>query len=139
MWRNSLVRLPVCFESRTTAASFRKLLDKKAYSYKRTTSSRTYTKVSFVIAHEKTAMVYRYIIDDSKLKADIWEENPSSGNVTYIEIESDDENAKHKLLKEFALALPRKPWEYTITQRIRNGWFSQGIFRAKAKWENYVK
>ena len=134
-----MVRLPVCFESRTTAASFRKLLDKKEYSYKRTTSSRTYTKVSFVIAHEKTAMVYRYIINDSKLKADIWEENPSSGNVTYIEIESDDEEAKSKLLKEFALSLPRKPWKYTFTQRIRNGWFSQGIFQAKSKWKNYVK
>ena len=134
-----MVRLPVCFESRTTAASFRKLLDKKEYSYKRTTSSRTYTKVSFVIAHEKTAMVYRYIIDDSKLKADIWEENPSSGNITYIEIESDDDEAKNELLKEFAFTLPRKPWEYTFTQRIRNGWFSQGIFRAKSKWKNYVK
>tara|TARA_B100001113_G_C20930424_1_gene544137 strand:+ start:254 stop:658 length:405 start_codon:yes stop_codon:yes gene_type:complete len=134
-----LVKLPVCFESRTTAASFRKLLDKKDYKYKRTTSSKTYTKVSFVIAHEKTAMVYRYIIDDSRLKADIWEENPSSGNITYIEIESDDEYAKNELLKEFALSLPRKPWEYTFTQKIRNGWFSQGIFRAKAKWKNYVK
>jgi len=134
-----LVKLPVCFESRTTAASFRKLLDKKDYKYKRTTSSKTYTKVSFVIAHEKTAMVYRYIIDDSGLKADIWEENPSSGNITYIEIESDDEYAKNELLKEFALSLPRKPWEYTFSQRIRNGWFSQGIFRAKAKWKNYVK
>ncbi len=134
-----MVKLPVCFESRTTAASFRKLLDKKDYKYKRTTSSKTYTKVSFVIAHEKTAMVYRYIIDDSRLKADIWEENPSSGNITYIEIESDDEYAKNELLKEFALSLPRKPWEYTFTQKIRNGWFSQGIFRAKAKWKNYVK
>ena len=134
-----MVKLPVCFESRTTAASFRKLLDKKNYKYKRTTSSKTYTKVSFVIAHEKTAMVYRYIIDDSGLKADIWEENPSSGNITYIEIESDDEYAKNELLKEFALSLPRKPWEYTFTQKIRNGWFSQGIFRAKAKWKNYVK
>ena len=134
-----MVKLPVCFESRTTAASFRKLLDKKDYKYKRTTSSKTYTKVSFVIAHEKTAMVYRYIIDDSRLKADIWEENPSSGNITYIDIESDDEYAKNELLKEFALSLPRKPWEYTFTQKIRNGWFSQGIFRAKAKWKNYVK
>ena len=134
-----MVRLPVCFESRTTAASFRKLLDKKKYSYKRTTSSRTYTKVSFVIAHEKTAMVYRYLIDNSKFKADIWEENPSSGNITYIEIESDDKDAKNELLKEFAFSLPRKPWEYTFTQKIRNGWFSQGIFRAKSKWEKYIK
>ncbi len=134
-----MVKLPVCFESRTTAASFRKLLDKKEFNYKRTTGSRTYTKVSFVIAHEKTAMVYKYDIENSKIKADIWEENPSSGNITYIEIESEEKKLENELLKDFALSLPRKPWEYTITQKLRNGWFSQGIFRAKSKWENYLK
>jgi len=134
-----LVKLPVCFESRTTAASFRKLLDKKEFNYKRTTVSRTYTKVSFVIAHEKSAMVYKYDIENSKIKADIWEENPSSGNITYIEIESEEKKLENELLKDFALSLPRKPWEYTITQKLRNGWFSQGIFRAKSKWENYLK
>tara|TARA_B100000676_G_C17927935_1_gene759180 strand:- start:565 stop:969 length:405 start_codon:yes stop_codon:yes gene_type:complete len=134
-----LVKLPVCFESRTTAASFRKLLDKKEFNYKRTTGSRTYTKVSFVIAHEKSTMVYKYDIENSKIKADIWEENPSSGNITYIEIESEEKKLENELLKDFALSLPRKPWEYTITQKLRNGWFSQGIFRAKSKWENYLK
>ena len=134
-----MVKLPVCFESRTTAASFRKLLDKKEFNYKRTTGSRTYTKVSFVIAHEKSAMVYKYDIENSKIKADIWEENPSSGNITYIEIESEEKKLENELLKDFALSLPRKPWEYTITQTLRNGWFSQGIFRAKSKWENYLK
>ena len=133
------MRLPICFESRTTAASFRKLLDKKNYTYKRSTSSRTYTKVSFVIAHERTAIVYRYILNESKLKADIWEENPSSGNITYIELESEDESVKKELLKDFILFLPRKPWEYTFTQKLRNGWLSQGIFRAKSKWERYLK
>ena len=134
-----MVKLPVCFESRTTAASFRKLLDKKKFNYKRTTGSRTYTKVSFVIAHEKTAMVYKYDIENSKIKADIWEENPSSGNITYIEIETEEKKIESELLRDFALSLPRKPWEYTITQKLRNGWFSQGIFRAKSKWENYLK
>jgi len=134
-----LVKLPVCFESRTTAASFRKLLDKKEFNYKRTTGSRTYTKVSFVIAHEKSAMVYKYDIENSKIKADIWEENPSSGNITYIEIETEEKKIENELLRDFALSLPRKPWEYTITQKLRNGWFSQGIFRAKSKWENYLK
>ena len=134
-----MVKLPVCFESRTTAASFRKLLDKKEFNYKRTTGSRTYTKVSFVIAHEKTAMVYKYDIENSKIKADIWEENPSSGNITYIEIETEEKKVENELLRDFALSLPRKPWEYTITQKLRNGWLSQGIFRAKSKWETYLK
>ena len=134
-----MVRLPVCFESRTTAASFRNLLDRNKYKYQRLTDRRTYTKVSFVIAHEQTAMVYRYIIDELKIKADIWEENPSSGNVTYIEIVGEDEKKINDILKEFAITLPRKPWEYTVFQKLRNGWFSQGIFRAKSKWEKHVK
>ena len=134
-----MVKLPVCFESRTTAASFRKLLDKKKFNYERTTGSRTYTKVSFVIAHEKSAMVYKYDIENSKIKADIWEEKPSSGNITYIELESEEKKLENELLRDFALSLPRKPWEYTITQKLRNGWFSQGIFRAKSKWETYLK
>tara|TARA_B100001287_G_C22523144_1_gene453709 strand:+ start:302 stop:580 length:279 start_codon:yes stop_codon:yes gene_type:complete len=92
-----------------------------------------------VIAHEKTAMVYRYIIEDSKIKADIWEENPISGNITYIELKGEDKNKINVILKEFALSLPRKPWEYTVFQKLRNGWFSQGIFRAKSKWEDYVR
>ena len=134
-----MLKLPVCFESRTTAASFRKLLDKKEYNYKRTTERHTHTKVSFVIAHEKTAMVYKYDIENSKIKANIWEENPISGNITYIEIETEEKKIENELLRDFALSLPRKPWEYTITQKLRNGWFSQGIFRAKSKWENYLK
>ena len=134
-----MVKLPVCFESRTTAASFRKLLDKKEFNYKRTTGSRTYTKVSFVIAHEKTAMVYKYDTENFKIKTDIWEETPSSGNISCIELESKEKNLENELLRHFASYLPRKPWEYTITQKLRNGWLSQGIFRAKSKWETYLK
>ena len=84
-------------------------------------------------------MVYRYMLEESKIKADIWEENPSSGNVTYIELEGEDKDKINHLLKEFALSLTRKTWEYTVFQKLRNGWFSQGIFRAKSKWENYVR
>ena len=134
-----MVKLPVCFESRTTAASFRKLLDKKEYNYKRTTERHTHTKVSFVIAHEKTAMVYKYDTENSKIKTDIWEEKPSSGNISCIELESKEKNLENELLRHLASSLPRKPWEYTITQKLRNGWFSQGIFRAKSKWENYLE
>ena len=134
-----MVKLPVCFESRTTAASFRKLLDKKEYNYKRTTERLTHTKVSFVIAHEKTAMVYKYDTENSKIKTDIWEEKPSSGNINCIELESKEKNLENELLRHFASSLPRKTWEYTITQKLRNGWLSQGIFRAKSKWENYLK
>ena len=134
-----MVKLPVCFESRTTAASFRKLLDKKEYNYKRTAERHTHTKVSFVIAHEKTAMVYKYDTENSKIKTDIWEEKPSSGNISCIELGSKEKNLENELLRPLASSLPRKPWEYTITQKLRKGWLSQGIFRAKSKWETYLK
>ena len=134
-----MVKLPVCFESKSTATVFRSLLDELKYKYKRTNVNRSYTSIAIVIAMEKTALVYRYEIHDIAVVIDIWEEKPGSGKVTYIEMRGDENEKISNLLKQFSEKLPRKPWEYTFTQRIRNGWFSQGIFRAKAKWKNYVK
>ena len=81
-----MVKLPVCFESRSTATIFRKLLDEMGHEYKRKNVNRSYTRVAVVIALERTALVHRYEIGDEDLIVDIWEEKPSSGSVTYIEI-----------------------------------------------------
>ena len=80
-----MVKLPICFESKSTATVFRSLLDELGYKYKRTNVNRSYSSVAIVIAMEKTALVYRYEIDDISMIADIWEEKPGSGKVTYIE------------------------------------------------------
>ncbi|PBO81148.1 MAG: hypothetical protein COC13_03965, partial [Methanobacteriota archaeon] len=56
------------------------------HEYKRKNVNRSYTRVAVVIALERTALVHRYEIGDGDLIVDIWEEKPSSGSVTYIEI-----------------------------------------------------
>ena len=133
-----MVKLPVCFESRSTATAFRSLLDELGYKYKRENVSRSYTKVAIVIALERTAMVYRYELDESNLTVDIWEEKPSSGGVTYIEMKGGDEEEYRMILQKFSKRLPRKPWEYTFSQKLRNGWFSQGIMGAKKSWHKVI-
>ena len=128
------MKLPVCFEPKSTAMIFRSLLDELGYQYKRTNVNRTYSSIAIVIALERTAMVYRYEVNELDAIIDIWSERPSSGNITYIEIKGKNEKDNKKILKLFSEKLPRKPWEYTIGQKIRNGWFSQGILGAKKSW-----
>jgi len=134
-----LVKLPVCFESRSTASVFRNLLDELGYQYRRTNVNRSYTKVAIVIAFERTALVHRYEIEKKNIIVDIWEEIPNSGRVTYLEIKGGKDEEKKMLLKKFSEKLPRKPWDYTFGQKIRNGWFSQGIYRAKQSWKKIIK
>ena len=134
-----MVKLPVCFESKSTAAIFRKLLDELGYQYQRKSINRSYTRVAIVIALERTALVHRYEIEDNNIIVDIWEEIPNSGRVTYLEIRGGEDDEKKILLKKFSEKLPRKPWEYTLGQKIRNGWFSQGIYGAKKSWNKMIQ
>ena len=133
-----MVKLPVCFESKSTATVLRSLLDELEYSYERKNVHRSYSSVAIVIALERTAMVYRYIIKNISTTIDIWEERPNSGNITYVEVRGEDSLKIKELLQKFSEKLPRKPWEYTITQKLRNGWFSQGIMGAKKSWYNVI-
>ena len=134
-----MVKLPVCFESKSTAATFRRLLDELGYQYQRKNINRSYTRVAIVIALERTALVHRYEIEDNNIIVDIWEEIPNSGRVTYLEIKGGEDDEMKILLKKFSEKLPRKPWEYTLGQKIRNGWFSQGIYGAKKSWNKMIQ
>ena len=132
------MKLPICFESKSSATVFRSLLDELGYSYKRTNVNRSYSAVAIVIAIERSAMVYRYEIEDISATIDIWEERPNSGNVTYIEIKGGERKMIKNMLIQFSEKLPRKPWEYTVGQKLRNGWFSQGITGAKNSWMKVI-
>ena len=133
-----MVKLPVCFESRSTATVFRKLLDELGYEYKRKNVNRSYTKVAVVLALERTALVHRYVIEKDDITVDIWEEKPSAGSVTYIELRGGEKAVRKELLQKFSRKLPRKPWEYTFGQKLRNGWLSQGILGAKRSWHKVI-
>ena len=132
------MKLPICFESKSSATVFRSLLDELGYRYKRTNVNRSYSAVAIVIAIERSAMVYRYEIEDMSATIDIWEERPNSGNVTYIEIKGGERKMIKNMLIQFSEKLPRKPWEYTVRQKLRNGWFSQGITGAKNSWMKVI-
>ena len=92
------MKLPVCFEPKSTATVFRSLLDELGYQYKRTNVNRTYSSVAIVIALERTAMVYRYEVNELSAIVDIWSERPSSGNITYIEIKGKNEKDNKKII-----------------------------------------
>jgi len=134
-----LVKLPICFESISTATVFRNLLDELGYNYKRSNTNRSYTKIAVILALERTALVHRYEIEKPYLTIDIWEEKPNAGSITYIEVKDKNNKEGKKLLRRFTEKLPRKPWEYTFRQKIRNGWLSQGIWNAKKSWKEVIE
>ena len=98
-----MVKLPVCFESKSTATIFRKLLDELGYNYTRKNTNRSYTRVAIIIALERTALVHRYEIDQQKIIVDIWEEIPSSGKITYLEIRGGENNEQKMLLQKLRI------------------------------------
>ena len=89
--------------------------------YKRKNVNRSYTRVAVVIALERTALVYRYEIRNKDIIVDIW-----------------GEAEQRELLQRFSEKLPRRPWEYTFGQKLRNGWLSQGIMGAKKSWHKVI-
>jgi hypothetical protein len=113
-------------------------LDELGYEYKRKNVNRSYTKVAVVLALERTALVHRYVIEKDGITVDIWEEKPSAGSVTYIELRGGEKAVRKELLQKFSTKLPRKPWEYTFGQKLRNGWLSQGILGAKRSWHKVI-
>ena len=56
-----------------------------------------------------------------------------------IEAKGEDAENIRNLLDLFSKKLPRKPWEYTLGQKLRNGWFSQGITGAKKSWLKVIQ
>ena len=99
-----MVKLPICFESKSTATVFRSLLDELGHQYKRTNVNRSYSSVAIVIAMEKNALVYRYEIEDISMIVDIWEEKPGSGKVTYIEIKGSENKIIWIYLSEYIIS-----------------------------------
>ena len=81
----------------------------------------------------------RYVIEKDDITVDIWEEKPSAGSVTYIELRGGEKAVRKELLQKFSTKLPRKPWEYTFGQKVRNGWLSQGILGAKKSWYKVIE
>ena len=74
-------------------------------------------------------MVHRYEIEEKEITVDIWDEIPNSGRVTYLEMRGGKNDDKKKILRQFAEKLPRKPWNYTWSQKIRNGhWWRRRLY-----------
>ena len=60
----------------------------------------------------------------------------SSGSVTWLEARGDAE-PRRELLAAFAEGLPRRPWEFTLGQRLRVGLLT--VRGARRKWEKALQ
>ena len=128
-----MVKLPVCFEPRSAATALRATLERLGWEYTRSDDTRAFTQVAFVIPFQRAAHLFRYEIPHGDLLLELWAETPgSSGSVTWLEARG-DAKPRRELLTAFAEGLPRRPWEFTLGQRLRVGLLS--VRGARRKWE----
>ncbi|GEM_PF-5823143 len=134
-----MVKLPLCFDAGSAASVFRQVLDDMNLSYSRKDGTRSYTRFAAVVALEQSAFSYTYLIDNSDIKFEIWSEVPAlSGNITYLGFNSDSNPHLKNILQNYISALPRNPWNFSFSQKLRNGFISPGIYGAKRKWKEFL-
>jgi hypothetical protein len=132
-----VVKLPVCFEPRSAATALRATLERLGWEYTRSDDTRAFTQVAFVIPFQRAAHLFRYEIPHGDLLLELWAETPgSSGSVTWLEVRG-DAKPRRELLTAFAEGLPRRPWEFTLGQRLRVGLLS--VRGARRKWEKALQ
>ena len=133
-----MVKLPICFEASSAASIFRQVLDDMNLVYSREDGSRRYARFAAIIALDQSAYSYKYIISNPDINVEIWAEVPGlSGSITYLGIDGVPTSQFKDLLRNYADALPRNPWKFTLSQKLRSGSFLQ-VYGAKKKWKEFL-
>tara|TARA_B100000029_G_scaffold507474_1_gene592166 strand:- start:106 stop:510 length:405 start_codon:yes stop_codon:yes gene_type:complete len=134
-----VVKLPLCFDAGSAASVFRQVLDDMDLSYSRKDGTRSYTRFAAVVSLEQSAFSYTYILNNPNIKFEIWSEVPGlSGNITYLGFNADSNPHLQKILQNYISTLPRNPWNFSLSQKLRNGFLSPGIYGAKKKWKEFL-
>ncbi|OIR20369.1 MAG: hypothetical protein BEU04_00770 [Marine Group III euryarchaeote CG-Bathy1] len=134
-----MVKLPLCFEAGSAASVFRQVLDDMGLTYSRQDGTRSYTRFAAVVALEQSAYSYKYNIQNPNINFEIWSEVPGlSGNITYLGFNTESNSHLQKILQNYVDNLPRNPWLFSLSQKLRNGFLSPGIYGAKKKWKEFL-
>ena len=134
-----MVKLPLCFEAGSAASVFRQVLDDMGLTYSRQDGTRSYTRFAAVVALEQSAYTYKYSIQNPNINFEIWSEVPGlSGNITYLGFDTESSSHLQKILQTYVDTLPRNPWLFSLSQKLRNGFLSPGIYGAKKKWKEFL-
>lgn len=139
-----MLSLPLCFDSQSAAPLIRKALEDLDYRFERSTDKGFANRYILVAPIPTGYYIFRFTVfarGEEKIKSfDILlYDMPVTQTIfiPHIDINGiDEENIGNlkEVLQEFIKKLPRKPWEFSISQRFLIGFLNMDVLRAKRAW-----
>ncbi len=129
----------VCYNSKSIAKVMRETLEAMGYTFEREQSYKPYSKLMIIFPLPKFSYVFRFkVMKPAEFTINTYDTKPThSGELHLLEIQDiTPKNLKHvkELLKNFASNLPRKPWKFFWSERIRYAIAASEYLRAKKAW-----
>lgn len=127
------------FDAKSVSLLLREVLEDLNYEFRRDASQKAYTRLMMIMPMTKYAYVFRFhITKPSEFIIDLYDTQAThSGMLHFIEIhEINEKNIKdiRKVLDALIKRMPRKPWEFTLAQRLMTGYLTPEYLRARMEW-----
>jgi hypothetical protein len=129
----------VCYNARSVASLIRESLEDLDYNYTRDKGEKGTTRLVVVVPIPEFSYVFKFIVSGpTKFIINTYDVRPThSGEVHIIEVQDiteDNLEDVQRLLKHFAEKLPRKPWKFFWSERLRYGIIQTEYLEAKSAW-----
>ncbi|MFA5772604.1 MAG: hypothetical protein WC974_07730 [Thermoplasmata archaeon] len=132
----------IAFDATTVASFLRECLEELKFDFSRENIEKRYSKIAFVLPLPKSAYVFRFSIKTpSPFTIDAYDMAPNHGGILHIlevrEIDENNINDVRTILAKLTGKLPRKPWEFNWSERLRTGALLPEFMRAKKRWREF--
>ena len=129
----------VCYNSKNMAKIARETLDELGFEYERERSYKSYSKLMIVLPLPKFSYIFQFKISEpAQFIVNIYDTKPThSGELHFLElIEITPDNLTHvkRFLGGLVEHMPRKPWKFFWSERLRYAVAAPEYLRAKKAW-----
>jgi len=129
----------LCSDARSNATMLRESLEELDYTFQRDKEDKHYTRIMVVIPMPQFAYVFKFMISEpADFEVLLYDSKPThSGTLHHIEIKyisKKNIKAIKKLLKKFTLKLPRKPYKFLLSERLKLGLLAPEYLTSRNKW-----
>lgn len=134
-----MIKLPCSFNAQSVATLLREVLEKLGFKFERERVEKHYTRIFVLVPLPKFAYTFRFVIKEpSEFILDLYDAKIThSALMHFIELEG----VSRETIKDVRLVLnalikklPRKPWEFTLGQKLQCGLLTPEIVLARRKW-----
>jgi hypothetical protein len=139
-----MLKLPCSFDAQSIAILLRETLENLNFKFEREHLQKYYTQALLIFPLPKLAYAFRFVVKEpSEFIIDLYDAKIThSGIMHFLELENiTKENIKdiRLVLNTLIKKLPRKPWKFTIKQKLEYGFLAPEVITARRKWQKLIK